>query len=124
MTRAVLLAAVLALLAADAPKSLAVRVTPRFGMAGQPLSVSVLVARDARNRQLATVVDCELFFRSWQEQLSVRSPYQRVTVIQKMPTGRCVVAVRLFRVEDDQIVTLDAEDWACFSGMGLSCAQE
>lgn len=123
MTRAVLLAAVVALLVADQPRGLSVQTSPRFGMAGQSLTVTVLVRRDARNRQLATVVDCELFFRSWQEQLSARSPYQRVNTIQKMPTGRCVVAVRLFRVEDDQIVTLDAEDWACFSGMGLSCAE-
>lgn len=123
MTRAVLLAAVVALLVADQPRALEVRTSPRFGMAGQSLTVTVLVRRDARNRQLATVVDCELFFRSWQEQLSVRSPYQRVNTIQKMPTGRCVVAVRLFRVVDDRIVTLDAEDWACFSGMGLSCAE-
>ena len=102
-----------------------VQVNPQLGMARQPLCVSVIIPRHRDNRLLATVIDCERFYRSWQEQINgEESPYQRRHCFEKMPPGRCAIGASLFRLdatEKQGIAIYRAEGSACFAGGETAC---
>ena len=102
-----------------------VSVTPRVGMARQNLCVSVIVPRNSDNRILSTTVDCEHFYRSWQEQLNGDgAPYQRRTCVEKLPAGRCAIGVSLYRLDakaKDGIAVYSDRGQACFIGGEVVC---
>lgn len=100
-------------------------VTPQIGMARQSLCVSVIIPRHRDNRLLATVIDCEAFYRSWQEQINgEEAPYQRRHCFEKMPAGQCQIGASLFRLdatEKQGIAIYRADGSACFAGMETEC---
>lgn len=100
-------------------------VNPQIGMARQSLCVSVIVPKHQDNRLLATVIDCERFYQSWQEQIPGEdAPYQRRQCVEKMPPGRCQIGVSLFRLDASEkqgIAVYRAEGSACFAGMETAC---
>lgn len=105
-------------------KPVSVSVNPRVGMARQALCVSAIVPRHSDNRLLASEIDCPGFYRSWQEQLSAESPYQRRHCFENMPSGQCQIGVSLYRLDasrKDGIAVYSAQGQACFVGGEVEC---
>ena len=100
-------------------------VSPHMGFDGQALCVKVTVPKHADNRILATAIDCDRFYRSWQEQINGdQSPYERRHCFEKMPQGRCAIGVSLFRMdaaEKNGVATFRANGESCFAGMDVTC---
>jgi hypothetical protein len=118
---------VLCLLAAlAAPKTaVAVNLSPRVGLAGHVLCVEVTVHRYLLNRQLATTIDCDNFFRAWQEQLDgANALYDRRHCFDPMPQGNCVVGADLYRLDPRAkagIAHYAARSTVCFAGGDVEC---
>lgn len=106
-------------------KPVSLTVNPRVGMVRQSLCVSVIVPRHADNRILATEIDCDGLYRSWQEQLRGDSaPYHRRTCVESMPAGPCAIGAALYRLDATRkggIAIYSAQETACFLGGAVSC---
>lgn len=111
--------------ATEKVKPVTVAVNPALGMSGKSLCLSVTVPRHADNRILATAIDCERFYRSWQEQLDGEdAAYARRHCFDKMPAGTCAIGVALFRVDGskaDGIAVYRDRGTACFAGGEVQC---
>ena len=111
--------------AVEKTKPVTLAVNPTLGMTGKSLCLSVTVPRHADNRILATAIDCERFYRSWQEQLDGEDAhYSRRHCFDGMPAGSCALSVALFRLDGskaDGIAVYRDRQTACFAGGEVQC---
>lgn len=99
--------------------------SPAVGLAGHAICVTVIVAAHPDNRLLGTTIDCENYFRSWQEQLDGdRAIYSRRHCFEPMPQGQCVIGADLFRVDPKAkggVAHFADRARACFAGDDVAC---
>lgn len=111
--------------AVETIKPVTLAVNPAIGMTGKSLCISVTVPRHTDNRILATAIDCERFYRSWQEQLNGEdAAYARRHCVDSMPAGACAIGVALFRLDGskaDGIAVYRDRQTACFAGGEAQC---
>lgn len=120
------MALLLAILSVPHGPAVSLTLTPvAFGMAGHPLCVQVRTPPHVDNRILATTIDCDNYFRSWQEQLDGANAIAvRRHCFEPMPPGQCVVGADLFRV--DPTAKSGVRHFAdrknvCFTGGDVQC---
>ena len=102
-----------------------VRVNPKIALSGASMKVTVIVPKDAANRQLATAVICDRYDRTWQEQLNGdAAPLSRESEIGPMPAGACEVYVTRYWVDPSAKSGYREETTmttACFIGGDVQC---
>lgn len=69
----------------------------KIALSGAILRLTANIPRASENRWLATAIECDAYFRSWQERLDgERAPYSRESNVGPMPAGYCMVGVTVF----------------------------
>lgn len=109
---------VLLALASSKVKPVEVRVSPRFGMAGGTLTITIRVEPDERNRLLEWVVDSD----GWSTRsAAVIGPddLPTRTVRYRLPAGHYQIAAFLTRSDARTFATAVVE--SCFSGGDVQC---
>lgn len=109
---------VLLALAASKVKPVEVRVSPRFGMAGGTLTVTIRVEPDERNRLIEWVVDSDGWATRSGATISPDDLPTR-TVRYRLPAGHYRIVAFLTRSDATTHASTVAE--ACFAGDGVSC---
>lgn len=102
-----------------------VRVSPQRALSGASMRVTVTVPKDKANRQLSTVITCDAYDRTWQEQLAgEEAPLSRESSVGPMPAGACEVYVTRYWLDPSAKEGFRSETTmttACFVGGDVQC---
>lgn len=101
--------------------------SPKFGFARGALTVKIIVPRKPEHRHLAVAVDCDGFYRSWQEVIHGEDgPGVFDEMFESMPAGHCDVRATLYKIDPkvaSGVSSRTVRDRACFAGMGVLCGE-
>ena len=102
-----------------------VQASPKFGVSGGALCVKVIVPKLPENRRLAVAIDCDRFYRSWQDNIDgEQGPGAFDTCVDAMPAGQCVIGATVYRSDPKAkfgVSSKTVTDRACFAGMDVTC---